>query len=499
MTTIIPAKTELPSFKEIPGPPATPILGKWGNIFQYFEDPIGYADKLFRTYGSAVSLVKGGRNVNTYNPEFDAQGSIFVYGPELTRQYSTEHEIFYRYPLTGRLYAKRYNSRRTEPLKHFLGGLFAVNGDDHRQHRRLVMPAFHKKRIEAYRDVMVQLTQSVLDAWKLEQNYDIANELRILTARVATMTLFSQDSGQDDAYAAKALADALSMLTSPVLHLAPYDIPGLPFHHFLNVIGRFDIEMHKIVAAKRQENKDNGDVLSMLLQTRDEESGMSLSEDEILGHVGVLFTAGHETSSNALTWTLLLLSQFPQWAAAAVDELDKVLHGEAPKVEQLGQLQVLERIIKESMRLLPPAPMRGSALSEATAIGGYLLPKGTVVFNSIYHTHHMSELYENPEEFQPDRWETIRPSIFEYNPFGGGARMCIGATFAMMELKIILAMVLQRYRLQCLPHARVDRFGIVTIAPKGGLMMTVHEQDRQFTRGVGGLRGNIREMVSLPE
>jgi cytochrome P450 len=346
---------------------------------------------------------------------------------------------------------------------------------------------------------MIQITQSVLDTWKPGQNYNIANELRILTARVATVTLFSQDIGLDDAYAAKALASALSMLASPVLHLMPYDIPGFPFHRFLDVVGRFDVEMRKIVATKRQENKDNGDVLSMLLQTRDEESGVTLSEEEILGHVGVLFTAGHETSSSALTWTLLLLSQFPQWAAAAVDELDGVLHGDAPGVEQLGRLQVLERIIKESMRLFPPAPVRGSALSEATSIGGYLLPKGTAVFNSIYHTHHMQDLYTDPEEFRPDRWETIHPSIFEYNPFGGGARMCIGATFAMMELKIILAMMLQRYRLQCLPQVQVDRFGIVTIAPKGGLVMTVHEQDRQFTQGVGGVRGNIREMVSLPE
>ena len=237
----------------------------------------------------------------------------------------------------------------------------------------------------------------------------------------------------------------------------------------------------------------------MLLHTQDEESGMQLTEDEILGHMGVFFAAGHETSANTLTWTLLLLAQHPQVAADLLDEVEGVLHGDPPTVEQLQRLPLLDRVVKESMRVLPSAPWNWRVLSQPTEFGGYTLPAGTEIFVSIYHTHHMPDLYPQPEVFDPGRWEHIAPSIFEYQPFSAGPRMCIGASFAIMEIKIILAMLLQRYRLQCLPRPTVNRSGLVVITPKGGLPMSIHQQDRQFTQGVGGIHGNIREMVTLPD
>jgi len=178
--------------------------------------------------------------------------------------------------------------------------------------------------------------------------------------------------------------------------------------------------------------------------------------------------------------------------------VDGVLHGEPPTVEQLQHLPLLDRVVKESMRVLPPAPWNARVLSQPMEFGGYALPSGTEVFVSIYHTHHMPELYPQPEVFDPGRWEHITPSIFEYQPFSAGPRMCIGASFAIMEIKIILAMLVQRYRLQCLLRSTVDRSGLIVITPRGGLPMIVHKQDRQFTRGVGGIRGNVREMVTLP-
>ena len=167
-------------------------------------------------------------------------------------------------------------------------------------------------------------------------------------------------------------------------------------------------------------------------------------------------------------------------------------------MEQLQHLPLLDRVVKESMRVLPPAPWNARVLSQPMEFGGYALPSGTEVFVSIYHTHHMPELYPQPEVFDPGRWEHITPSIFEYQPFSAGPRMCIGASFAIMEIKIILAMLVQRYRLQCLLRSTVDRSGLIVITPRGGLPMIVHKQDRQFTRGVGGIRGNVREMVTLP-
>jgi cytochrome P450 len=147
---------------------------------------------------------------------------------------------------------------------------------------------------------------------------------------------------------------------------------------------------------------------------------------------------------------------------------------------------------------LPPVPWNGRVTSQPTELGGYALPAGTEVFASIYQTHQMPDLYPEPEVFNPQRWETINPTLYEYNPFSAGPRLCIGAGFAMMEIKIVLAMLLQRYRLQFVPAMQIDRFGTIVMAPKHGMPMQVYQQDHQFTQGVGGVKGNVREMVRLP-
>jgi cytochrome P450 len=148
--------------------------------------------------------------------------------------------------------------------------------------------------------------------------------------------------------------------------------------------------------------------------------------------------------------------------------------------------------------VLPPVLFNGRVTTQPTELGGHRLPTGTEVLASIYHTHHLPELFPHPDRFDPGRWETIAPSAFAYGPFSSGARRCLGASFAQLEIKIVLAMVLQRFRLQCPPSGRVDRSGLIVLAPRGGLPMVVHRQDRRVEEGVGGLRGNIREMVELP-
>ncbi|HEY9601796.1 MAG TPA: cytochrome P450 [Allocoleopsis sp.] len=482
----------------VPGPASLPILGSIIHTVRFAKDSVGYTQKLFQSYGPIVALGRGG-GTNLYSPLPDCPGTVFVYGPEMIRQVATQHEIYYKHPLSGKLYRKKDESPRTESLKHFLVGLFGVNSEQHRQHRQLMMPAFHKQRIESYRNDMVAITQSALDGMLVDQPCNIAEVMRLLTLRVATKTLFGSDIGESGGRIGKLLYEALGLLGKKATNsLLSFDLPGLPYHRFLNLIAQLDDEMRAIVARKREAGTDDGDVLSMLIQARDAESGMTLSEDELLGHVGVLFVAGHETTANALTWTLFLLSQHPEIAADLLDELDSVLQGEASTVEQLQQLPLLERVIKESMRVLSPVPWNGRVTSQPTELGGYTLPAGTEVFVSIYQTHHMSELYPEPEVFNPQRWETIEPSVYEYNPFSTGPRLCIGAGFAMMEIKIVLAMLLQRYRLQFLPHVNIDRSGIAVMKPKFGMPMMVHQQDRQFTQGVGGVQGQVREMVKLP-
>ncbi len=487
--------TYLPKLN-VPGPPLNPILGRLPMILGFAKDSIGYTRPLFKTYGSVVSMAAGA-GTHIYSPLAECPGTVFTCGAENVRTVTSQHEVYYKYPLSGMMYSKRNDSPRTEPLKHFGVGLFGVNGATHRQHRQLLMPAFHKQRIDSYRDDMVAITRSQLEKLTIDNPVDIAQVMRLLTLRVATKTLFGSDVGEEGAKSGQILQEALRMNGKLAIALLPFDIPGLPYHQLLNLFAQLDEEMRQLIRRKQASNTDDGDVLSMLIRARDAETGLTLNEDELLGHAGVIFAAGHETSANALTWTLFLLSQHPQIAQDVVDELQSVLNGEAPTVEQLQKLPLLERVIKESMRVLTPVPWNGRVTSQATELGGYELPKGTEVFVSIYQTHHLPEIYSQPEKFNPQRWETFEPTMFEYNPFSAGSRICIGAGFAMMQIKIVLSMLLQKYRLEYIQNQTIDRFGLIVMAPKNGLKMIVRQQDSNFNQGVGGVKGNVREMVEL--
>jgi cytochrome P450 len=254
--------------------------------------------------------------------------------------------------------------------------------------------------------------------------------------------------------------------------------------------------MAELISERRQSGALGNDMLSSLMDASDEAGG-KLSADELIGHAGVIFAAGHETSSNALCWTLFLLSQHPKVAADLADELAGELRGDAPTVEQLARLPLLDHVVKESLRVFPPVPFNHRLAAGDTELGGYTLRSGTEIISSIYHTHRIEEIYPDAQRFKPERWEQLDPGPYAYSPFSAGPRMCIGAAFAMMEIKVVLAVLLQRFRFEIVPGSRVDRFMSITMAPKHGLPMVVHRQDNRFERRAPEVRGNVREMVTL--
>lgn len=178
------------------------------------------------------------------------------------------------------------------------------------------------------------------------------------------------------------------------------------------------------------------------------------------------------------------------------DELTGELRGDAPTVEQSGRLPLLDRVVKESLRLMPPASVLVRVSTEAFQLGCYELPANTTIFLSPFITHRMPDLFTAPQAFKPERWEGTEPSLYAYLPFGAGPRMCIGATFALMEIKLALAMIIQRFRLALLEGARVDPELRLTLRVRGGLPMRVHAQDRQF--GCAPVRGSVAAVIDLP-
>jgi cytochrome P450 len=478
--------------RTIPGP--HPFFGPYSAALSFFNDPIGYLDKLFVEYGNLV-WVKTPPMATPRNRNHP--GTVFLYGPDLIQQVVMKHDSYHRVAMSLGLYPAAKVSSRQEPLTRIMTGLPYLQKDEHRRHRRLMMPAFHKQAVQTYHQDMVSSTLEMLDRWKDGQRIDVSQEMLRVSMRVTALTLFGQENVEDGERVGLVVAKWIDYVMS-LGHLLPYDLPGFGYRRWLDLSEEIETATRQLIASKRATGATDHSLLSMLIRARDED-GSPLSEDELIGHISLLLWGSRDASVYAITWTIFLLSQHPEILADVVDELDSLLHGNVPSVEQLDQLSLLERIIKESLRLLPPFPVIHRVSTEMNVLRGYPIPPGMEIVMSTYHTHRLIEIYPDPFAFKPDRWLTIQPSVFEFTAFSGGARMCIGSSFALQELKVILALVLQSYRLEFIPGSRVDRLVHVTLTPKNGMPMIIRKNDRQFKQNVGGVRGNIREMVKLPE
>jgi len=464
--------------RNLPGPPAIPLTGWRGNATRFTLDPAKHMLQLYHKYGKLVALNQGYTNY------------VFIFGPEYTHQVLSNSSAFYNNDLSN----LPIKFPEDSPIHYIGSGLTMLNGDIHKQQRRLMMPAFHKKRVEAYRESMLAIAEARLANWQIGQTRDMLKEMRQITLSIALKTLLGLEADPKTEQIRQNLEAWIKSITSTTTLLVPLNLPGTPYHHLLKLSERVTSELKDLIKLKRAQDTDSGDVLSRLIEAQDED-GSRLSDEELIGQTATLFVAGHETTAGALTWTLLLLEQHPAIMADLLDELESKLQGAAPTLEQMNQLPLLEAVIKESMRLLPPGLWFIRHAVAPFELGPYQLPAGTNLVYSPVVTHRDPDLYPQPNRFVPQRWEKINPSPYEYLPFSGGPRMCIGATFAMNEMKLVLPLILQRYRLSLAAGAKVDRAGMNLSSPKNGLPMRLNSPDRHFTKSP--LRGNVKELVDL--
>jgi cytochrome P450 len=369
-----------------------------------------------------------------------------------------------------------------------------MNGAQHKQQRRLVQPAFHREQVAGYHQDMARAIETFLTGWQGCSSLNMLQEMKRLTLVVATRVLFGIDTSAEADRFGKLTSRWLDLLFNPLVQLMPYNLPGLPYPEILRLSDELDALYRGMIENKRTSTADQRDVLAALIQTHDEDSAR-LTDAELIGHANSIFVAGHDSTATSLTWVLFLLAQHPRIYADLLDELEGELHGDIPSLEQLGRLPLLDSVVKETLRLLTPSTVIGRKTTAACSIGGYSVPAGTPVMLSPYITHRNPELYPEPERFRPERWVDLKPSTYQYLPFSAGVHMCLGSTFAMLELKLVLAAVVQRYRLRVVPDAQIDRMVRAFLAPRDGMPMLVAPQDRQFQRAP--VRGNIHEMVDL--
>ena len=443
------------AYRSLPKPREIPWVG---SVHRRFRSPLTFFAELRRDFGDAARF-------RIFNERFLLLNDPAAIGEVLL----TKQDSFRK-------------GRALEGARVFLGdSLLVSEGAEHKRQRRLIQPVFHRGRIAGYAQVMAAKAAAWRDERHAGEELDVAQEMNHLTLEVVGETLFgSQVGGQ-----AHEIAEALSEIVENFGRmLLPFwkvtrHVPTPKNRRLARAQERLDAIILHLIAQRRAENRDRGDLLSMLLAAEDaDHPEKRLTDREIRDQALTLFLAGHETTANALAWTWHVLAQHEPERQRMKQELDAVLgDGRLPGLEDMPRLTYTTAVLSESMRLFPPVWVVGRRAVEDVIIGDIAVPRRTIVIMSQYVVHRDARFWPEPERFLPERWlgETPERPKFAYFPFGGGSRVCIGESFAWAEGVLMLAVMAQRWRLEPVVGHPVEFNPTVTLRPKHGLRMIVGE------------------------
>lgn len=438
------------SVPSVPG--SRPVFG---HLFAFRKDPIGFLVSAQKTYGDFVHMKLAGRDV------------YLVSSPDLISEI-----------LVSR--AKEFKqSRALQLAKDLLGeGLLTSEGEHHLKQRRMIAPAFHRKKIMEYGQVMTQEAMK----FRLRPHpgtMDLHEEMMRLTLRIVARTLFDADVEGDAREVGEAMHSALSMferVTNPFAAVLRY-VPTPTTLRFRAARRKLFAIIDRIIL--EHQGHDHGDLVSMLLAAVDEEDSSRMSLKQVRYEALTLFLAGHETTANALTWAFYLLSRNPDARARMLAEIDAaastVPEDQPLAPEDAARLPYTRNVFAEALRLYPPAWVVGRSPLHRVEIGGHTLEKKSIVLMSQFVVHRDARWFSDPLAFKPERWETEDPSRpkFAYFPFGGGPRTCIGDQFAWMEGTLLLAEISRGFTFDPVLD-RADPQPLITLRPRSGMPVKIH-------------------------
>jgi cytochrome P450 len=418
------------------------------------RSPLTYLQRLAQTYGDVVHFRLGWKNAFLLNH------------PDLVQEFLVVHASRQvRGPVMQRGRAVMGNGLLTseEPL--------------HTTQRRLLQPAFHRERLARHAQVMCEYSRNLCKRWRVGETIDLRKEMLGLTLAILGKTLFDQQIDEDAGEIAEAVTELMSVVDLVFVpfsqHLVRLPLPGM--QRLKRVRERFDRLIYGLIEDRLRSGSHGDDLLSMLLQHQfaEEDRGQSIRQvrDECL----TILLAGHETIANALTCALFLLARHPEHAEKVRAEVDQFAGVKDLNAEHYEQLAFTRRVLAESMRLYPPVWILGRALKQSCAIGPYTAPQGSIVFASQYLLHRDPRFFPEPDAFHPDRFLVdSKTHQFAYFPFGLGPRRCIGEGFALMEGALVLATILQHWKVEALPETRLVLDPKITLRPKVPVLVRVN-------------------------
>jgi cytochrome P450 len=435
-----------------PGPRGTWLAG---NLRDFAAHRLDFFLRVAREYGDLACFRFGPRRV------------FLASHPDLIEQVLVTD---------ARHYVKHFGARNYKPV---LGnGLVTSEGDFWLRQRRLAQPAFLKNRVMSYAPVMSDLTRAMLARWRPGLEVDIHYEFSSLTSAIALKTLFGLDDAGDREEFVASLRRAFDLLSDRFRHIFqfPMWVPTLRNIRTRRAIAHLYRVVDGFIAAGRNRKVAGDDLLSRLVSAQDDD-GTRMTESQLRDEAMTLYLAGHETTALTLTWSWYLIATHPAVEAKLVEEWSRVLGGRSPTPEDLPNLPYTDAVLTEAMRVYPPVYLIGREATTELALGGYRVKRGYTVFMSQWVSHRDPRYFgPDPEAFRPERWlDGLAKRIpkYAYFPFGGGPRVCIGNTFALMEAAILLATVGQRYRFTVDPNAVIDTNPQITLLPANGIPTTL--------------------------
>lgn len=439
----------------------------------FFNDPIAHLMRVYERHGCGVSPLPGRENV------------VFALGPELNKAVLLHPDSFHA---TGFLFP----GPRGSAQRRLLQGVFNQNGDRHRDQRRLIMETFQKHVVDGYQETMTDECNRCLDRWRVGEVRDLSGELVSLLAQINGKLIL----GLDDESMVSQLAEVTEewmALNTPMMLASMLDqtMDSTDYEHILACGERLESLMTAALDARRSSSLGGSDLLAGLLRCEQDAPGR-LSSQEQIGQGAHLFAASNQSTRSALIWTLLLLTQHPEVMRRVFAELSE--QSEAPG-GKAGELTLLDCVVRESLRLFPPVSYYTRKTAEQLTLGGHTLRKGTIVVFSHYVTHRLPERFPDPQRFIPDRWRSVKPTPYEYLPFGVGPRACIGAAYAKQLISLVLPALLRRFTLTVVPGTRVDRRISTILTPARAIPMLLKPPGGPYV--ASPIQGNVHEMVRL--